>query len=54
MATAAASQTKHPERTREWDRLFFCGVALLILSAVSVGFAQTYSWLVCSGRNSPT
>lgn len=42
MATAAVSQTKHPERARRRDRLFFSGIALLILIAVSVGFARTY------------
>jgi hypothetical protein len=42
MATAAVSQTKHPERTGQWDRLFFSGIALLVLIAVLVGFARTY------------
>ena len=42
MATAAVSQTKHPERARQRDRLFFSGIALLVLSAVLVGFARTY------------
>ena len=42
MATAAVSQTKHPERTRQQDRLFFCGIALLVLIGVSAGFARTY------------
>jgi len=42
MATAAVSQTKHPERTGQHDRLFFSGVALLVLIGVSVGFARTY------------
>jgi len=42
MATAAVSQTKHPERAGQRDRLFFSGIALLVLIAVSVGFARTY------------
>src|ERR1700746_946432 len=42
MATAAASQTEQPERTGQQDRLFFSGMALLVLIAVSVGFARTY------------
>src|ERR1041384_5910654 len=42
MATAAVSQTKHPERTGQRDRLFFSGIALLVLIAVLVGFARTY------------
>ena len=42
MATAAVSQTKHPERAGQQDRLFFSGIALLVLIAVSVGFARTY------------
>ena len=42
MATAAVSQTKHRERTGQQDRLFFSGIALLVLTAVSVGFARTY------------
>jgi hypothetical protein len=42
MATAASSQTKHPERARQRERLFFSGIALLVLIAVSVGFAQSY------------
>jgi len=42
MATAAVSQTKQPERTGQQDRLFFSGIALLVLIAVSVGFARTY------------
>lgn len=42
MTTAAVSQAKHPERTGQQDRLFFSGIALLVLVAVSVGFARTY------------
>ena len=42
MTTAAVSQAKQPERTGRQDRLFFCGIALLVLIAVSVGFARTY------------
>src|SRR5215472_7358849 len=42
MATAAVSQTNHRERTGQQDRLFFSGIALLVLTAVSVGFARTY------------
>jgi hypothetical protein len=42
MATAAVSQTPHPERAGQQDRLFFSGIALLVLIAVSVGFARTY------------
>ena len=42
MATAAVSQTKHPARAGQRDRLFFSGIALLVLIAVSVGFARTY------------
>lgn len=42
MATAAVSQTKHPERAGQQDRLFFSAIALLVLIAVSVGFARTY------------
>jgi hypothetical protein len=42
MATAAVSQTKHRARTGQQDRLFFSLVALLVLTAVSVGFARTY------------
>src|ERR1700739_1856206 len=42
MATAAISQTKHPERAGQGDRLFFSGIALLVLIAVAVGFARTY------------
>jgi hypothetical protein len=42
MATAAISQTKHPERAGQRDRLFFSGIALLVLIAVAVGFARTY------------
>jgi len=42
MVTAAVSQTKQPERTGQQDRLFFSGIALLVLIAVSVGFARTY------------
>ncbi len=36
MATAAVTQTKHPERTGQRDRLFFFGIALLVLIAVLV------------------
>jgi len=42
MATATISQTKHPERAWQRDRLFFSGIALLVLIAVAVGFARTY------------
>ena len=42
MATATISQTKHPERAGQRDRLFFSGIALLVLIAVAVGFARTY------------
>ena len=42
MATAAVSQAKQPERTGQQDRLFFSAIALLVLIAVSVGFARTY------------
>jgi len=42
MTTAAVSPAKHPERTGQQDRLFFSGIALLVLIAVSVGFARTY------------
>ena len=42
MATAAISQTKHPGRAGQRDRLFFSGIALLVLIAVAVGFARTY------------
>ena len=42
MATAAVSQTKHTGRTGLQDRLFFSGIALLVLIAVLAGFARTY------------
>lgn len=42
MATAAVSQTKHPESAGQRDRRFFSGIALLVLIAVLVGFARTY------------
>src|SRR5690349_16183525 len=42
MITAAASQTKYLERTDQRDRLFFSGIATLILIAVLAGFARTY------------
>ena len=42
MATVAVSQTKHRERAGQRDRLFFPGIALLVLIAVAVGFARTY------------
>ena len=42
MATAAVSQTNHPERTGQRDRRFFLGIALLVLIAVLIGFARTY------------
>jgi hypothetical protein len=42
MATAAISQSKHQEHIRRNDRAFFCGIALLVLIAVLVGFARTY------------
>ena len=42
MATAALSQTKHPPRAGRPERLFFSGMALLVLIAVAVGFARTY------------
>lgn len=42
MATAAVSQTKHPEPAGQRDRPFFSGIALLILISVLAGFARTY------------
>ncbi|HVO60322.1 MAG TPA: hypothetical protein VMT53_05270 [Terriglobales bacterium] len=42
MATATVSQAKHPEGARQQDRLFFSGIAFLVLIAVAVGFARTY------------
>jgi len=42
MGTSAVSQGKHPERAGQRDRLFFSGIALLVLIAVAVGFARTY------------
>jgi hypothetical protein len=42
MATAIVSQTKHPERADQGDRIFFSGIALLALIAVLAGFARTY------------
>src|ERR1700752_2834098 len=42
MATAAVLQPKHPERAGQQDRLFFSGIALLVLIAVLAGFARTY------------
>jgi len=42
MSTTAVSQTKHQERAGQEDRLFFSGIALLVLIAVLVGFARTY------------
>ena len=42
MATAAASQSEHQEHDRRGDRAFFSGIALLVLTAVLVGFARTY------------
>lgn len=42
MATTAVSQTKYSDSTRQRDRLFFSGMAVLVLIAVSVGFARTY------------
>jgi hypothetical protein len=42
MATVPVSQTKPPERTGQQDRVFFSGIALLVLIAVAVGFARTY------------
>ena len=42
MATAAISQTKQPERTGLQDRLFFSGIALLVLIAALAGFARSY------------
>jgi len=53
MATAAISQTKHPERARQRDRLFFSGMALLVLIAVAVGFARTYFLAGAFWANSP-
>ena len=42
MTTAAISQGKYAERTGQRDRLFFAGIALLVLIAVVAGFARTY------------
>ena len=42
MTTAAVSQGKYAERTGQRDRLFFAGIALLVLIAVVAGFARTY------------
>jgi len=42
MATAAFSQTKHPQRAGQRERLFFSGIALLVLIAVLAGFARSY------------
>jgi hypothetical protein len=42
MTTAAVSQAKHLERPGQKDRLFFSGIALLVLVAVAVGFARSY------------
>jgi hypothetical protein len=42
MAAAAISQTRHPERAAQRDRLFFSAIVLLVLIAVLVGFARTY------------
>jgi len=42
MTTAAVSQGKYAERTGQRDRLFFTGIALLVLIAVVAGFARTY------------
>jgi hypothetical protein len=42
MATTAASQGNHQERTRQATRLFFPGVTLFVLIAVVGGFARTY------------
>jgi Ca2+/H+ antiporter len=42
MTTAAVSQGKYAERTGQRDRRFFSGIALLVLIAVSAGFARTY------------
>jgi len=42
MAIVAVSQTKQPESAGQQDRLFFSGIALLVLIAVLVGFARTY------------
>jgi uncharacterized membrane protein YozB (DUF420 family) len=42
MGTAAISQAKHPEGSRQRDTGFFSGIALLVLIAVCVGFARTY------------
>jgi len=42
MATATVSQAKQPEPAGQRDRLFFSGIALLVLIAVLVGFARTY------------
>lgn len=42
MGTVAVSQTKHAARAWQQERLFFSGIALLVVVAVSVGFARTY------------
>src|SRR5215467_5457093 len=42
MTTAAVSPAKPQGRTGGQDRLFFSGIALLVLIAVAVGFARTY------------
>lgn len=42
VATAPVSPTKHPQRAGHQDRLFFSAIALLVLIAVSAGFAHTY------------
>jgi len=42
MGASAISQAKHQERNAQASRLFFPGVALLVLIAVLGGFARTY------------
>ena len=42
MTTAAVSQGKYAERPGQRDRLFFSGIALLVVIAVLAGFARTY------------
>ena len=42
MATSGVSHAKQPGRTGQRDRLFFSGIALLVMIAVMAGFAQTY------------
>lgn len=42
MTTAAVSQGKYAEHSGQRDRVFFAGIALLVLIAVVTGFARTY------------